>query len=104
MGQDPRHAVVTLGNWSGRNWMSDAPCIGQTQLFFAKVAERPQARARREAKASQLCQSCDFRIQCRDWARQNREFGFWGDENEEQRTGAGYSVPNPVGARGRAAS
>lgn len=104
MGQDPRHDVVSLGNWSGPNWMAEAPCVGQAQLFFAKVAERPQARSRREAKASQLCQSCDFRIQCRDWARQNREFGFWGGENEEQRTHAGYSVPNPVGARRRAVS
>ena len=72
--------------------------------IFAKVAERPQARARREAKASALCQSCDSRLQCRDYARQNREFGFWGNENEEERTRAGYSVPNPIGARRRAAS
>ncbi len=104
MGQDVRPAVVTLGNWSGRNWIEDAPCIGKTHLFFAKVAERPQARARREARASQLCSACDSRIQCRDWARENREFGFWGNENEEERTLAGYSVPNPVGARRRAAS
>jgi WhiB family transcriptional regulator, redox-sensing transcriptional regulator len=96
--------VVTLGNWSGRNWMENANCVGKTHLFFPKVAERPQARARREAKASALCQTCDSRIQCRDFARENREFGFWGDENEEQRTLAGYAVPNPVGARRRQAS
>ena len=96
--------VSTLGNWSGRNWMENAACVGKTHLFFPKVAERPQARARREAKASKLCQSCDSRIQCRDYARDNREFGYWGDENEEQRTLAGFAVPNPIGSRSRAAS
>lgn len=99
-----RSDVVTLGNWSSRNWMENAACVGKTHLFFPKLAERPQARARREARASQLCQGCDSRIQCRDFARENREFGFWGDENEEQRTNAGYSVPNPIGTRRRAAS
>jgi WhiB family transcriptional regulator, redox-sensing transcriptional regulator len=96
--------VVTLGNWSGRNWMKNAPCVGKTHLFFAKVAERPQARTRREAKASKLCQECDSRIQCRDFAREHREFGFWGGENEEQRTNAGYPVPNPIGSRRRVAA
>ena len=96
--------VVTLGNWSARNWMENAACVGKTHLFFPKVAERPQARARREAKASALCESCDSRIQCRDYAREHREFGFWGNENEEERTRAGYAVPNPIGARRRAAS
>ncbi len=96
--------VVTLGNWSGRNWMDSANCLGKTHLFFPKVAERPQARARREAKASKLCSTCDSRIQCRDFAREHREFGFWGNENEEERTEAGYSVPNPIGTRRRAAS
>lgn len=99
-----RTDVITLGNWAGRNWMAGAKCVGQTHLFFAKVAERPQARVRREAKAAALCQACDSRIQCRDYAREHREFGFWGNENEEQRTTAGYSVPNPVGSRRRAAS
>ena len=99
-----RPDVVTLGNWSGQNWMENAACVGKSHLFFAKLAERPQARARREAKASKLCESCDSRIQCHDFTREHREFGFWGNENEEERTRAGYSVPNPVGARRRAAS
>lgn len=96
--------VVTLGNWSVRDWREHAACVGQTQLFFPKVAERPQARARREAKAAKLCQECDARLPCRDYAREHHEFGFWGGENEEERTRAGYAVPNPVGARRRAAS
>lgn len=80
----------------------NAACVGFASLFFAPVAERPQARARREGKALRLCLRCEHRIECRDRAREYREFGFWGGENEEQRTHAGYPVPNPVGARRRA--
>ncbi|WP_436795276.1 WhiB family transcriptional regulator [Actinospongicola halichondriae] len=81
---------------------SQYACVGYGSLFFAPVAERPQARVRREGKARQLCLRCDSRIHCRDVARANREFGFWGGENEEERTLAGFAVPNPIGARRRA--
>ena len=91
-------------DWSQQTWMGRAECVGHTQLFFPPLAERPQARARREAKAAQLCGSCPVQLQCRDFARDNREFGYWGGENEEQRTNAGFPVPNPIGARRRTAS
>ena len=96
--------VVALGNWAGQDWMAKAACVGKTHLFFPPLAERPQARARREAKAAQLCIVCPSRDQCRDYARNSREFGFWGGENEEERTLAGFPVPNPIGARRRTAS
>ncbi|HSP03563.1 MAG TPA: WhiB family transcriptional regulator [Acidimicrobiales bacterium] len=96
--------VVALGSWAGQDWMAKAACAGKTRLFFAPLAERPQARARREAKAAELCRACPSRTACRDFARERREFGYWGGENEEERTRAGFPVPNPVGARRRAAS
>lgn len=96
--------VVALGNWAGQDWMAKASCVGKTHLFFPPLAERPQARARREAKAAELCKVCASRTQCRDYARDQREFGFWGGENEEERTLAGFPVPNPIGARRRTAS
>ena len=96
--------VIALGNWAGQNWMATAACAGRTHLFFPPLAERPQARVRREAKARELCKACDSRLACRDYARTNREFGYWGGENEEERTRAGFPVPNPIGARRRAAS
>ncbi len=96
--------VVALGNWAGQDWMAEAGCVGKTHLFFPPLAERPQARARREAKAADICAGCDVRVACRDYARDKREFGFWGGENEEERTRAGFPVPNPIGARRRAAS
>jgi WhiB family redox-sensing transcriptional regulator len=34
---------------------------------------------------------------CRGWARENREYGFWGGESEEERAAAGFRVEMPVG-------
>ena len=96
--------VIALGNWAGKDWQSKAACMGKAHLFFAPLAERPQARVRRETKAAALCAVCPGRLPCRDWARDRREFGYWGGENEEERTRAGFPVPNPVGSRRRRAS
>lgn len=96
--------VIALGNWAGGNWRGQAACVGKVHLFFAPIAERPQARVRREGRAAALCQMCPARTPCRDEAREHREFGYWGGENELERTRAGFPVPNPVGARRRAAS
>jgi WhiB family redox-sensing transcriptional regulator len=36
-------------------------------------------------------------LECREWARENREYGFWGGESEEERAAAGFRVDMPVG-------
>jgi len=71
-------------------WVSKATCRGSTHLFFAPNRERPGRRARREAAARALCNACPVRLPCRDWARANREYGFWGGESEDERAAAGY--------------
>lgn len=78
-------------------WTDDAACSGQTNLFFAPAGERPEARAVREAQARTVCGSCPALTQCRSWARDQREYGFWGGESEEERAAAGYRVDMPVG-------
>lgn len=78
-------------------WMDHAACAGQSELFFGPPGERPETRARREAKAREVCMSCSVLSECRDWARENREYGFWGGESEEDRAAAGYRVAMPVG-------
>jgi len=78
-------------------WTADAACSGQTNLFFAPAGERPEARAVRERKARAVCNECSVLDACRDWARDNREYGFWGGESEENRAAAGYRVDMPVG-------
>ena len=78
-------------------WTDDAACAGQTDLFFAPAGERPEARVVREGRARAICGACPALYACRDWARENREYGFWGGESEEERAAAGYRVDMPVG-------
>jgi WhiB family redox-sensing transcriptional regulator len=84
-------------------WQEHAACSGRTTLFFPPKAERPQARARRETKAKQLCSSCPVSEPCRSHARSNHEYGFWAGESEEDRHLAGFTVSAPIGVRARLA-
>jgi WhiB family redox-sensing transcriptional regulator len=83
------------------SWQDLAACKGRTKLFFPPKAERPQARARREAKAQRLCNECPVLLSCRTFARSNREYGYWGGESEEDRHLAGFTVSAPIGVRAR---
>jgi WhiB family transcriptional regulator, redox-sensing transcriptional regulator len=78
-------------------WTDQAACRGQNDLFFAPAGERPETRSIREAKAKAVCGTCDAIDPCRRWARENREYGFWGGESEEERAAAGFRVDMPVG-------
>lgn len=78
-------------------FMADAACKGQTTLFFPLPGERPEARETRESKARALCYSCPVLLECREYAREQREYGFWGGESEEERAAAGFRVDMPVG-------
>ncbi len=82
-------------------WRDEANCRGNTRLFFPPKAERPQARARREAKAQRLCDACPVVEPCREFARDNREYGFWAGESEEERHLLGFTVSAPIGIRAR---
>lgn len=87
----------------GADWFDHANCKGRTQLFFPPRAERPQARARREAQARLLCTACPVQVPCREFARSNHEYGYWGGESEEDRHLAGFTVAAPIGVRARSA-
>ncbi len=82
-------------------WQDFAVCKGQLSLFFARKAERPQARARREAKASKLCAVCPVQSYCLEFSRENREYGYWAGESEEERHLAGYTLTAPIGIKAR---
>jgi WhiB family transcriptional regulator, redox-sensing transcriptional regulator len=82
-----------------RTWTRLAACAGKTHLFYAPPAERPEARAVRELKASLLCRTCPVVAPCREWAREYREYGFWGNESEESRAAAGFRVRLPNATR-----
>jgi WhiB family transcriptional regulator, redox-sensing transcriptional regulator len=95
--------VATIATARDVDWRESANCKGRIQLFFAPVAERPQARQRREAKAKRLCDACTVGAECRSWARQNREYGYWAGESEEDRHLLGFRVSAPIGIRARIA-
>jgi WhiB family redox-sensing transcriptional regulator len=82
-----------------RTWSQLAACAGKTSLFYAPPAERPEARAVRELKASLLCRTCPVIAPCRAWAREYREYGYWGGESEETRAAAGFRVRLPNATR-----
>ena len=86
---------------SPKPWMGKGACKGLTSVFFPPSAERPQARERREALARTVCAGCSVMIACRDYARENHEYGFWGGESEDERHGAGYRLIAPIGIRVR---
>jgi len=67
------------------SWIDKAECKGLTDIFFGKYAERPQATARREARAKSICSNCSVFNQCREYARANMELGYWAGENEYDR-------------------
>lgn len=87
--------------YQGEHWADHAVCKGRTQLFFPPRAERPQARARREAQARLLCTTCPVQVQCKQFARSSHEYGFWGGESEDQRHQAGFRLIAPIGVRAR---
>ena len=82
-------------------WMTKAACKGLTTVFFPPSAERPQARERREALARSVCASCPVVATCREFARSNHEYGFWGGESEDERHAAGFRLIAPIGTRAR---
>lgn len=96
-------AIEALAFELGRTgeWADHAVCKGKTHLFFPPRAERPQARARREAQARLLCSTCPVQEPCKAFARQHHEYGFWGGESEEERHLAGFTVSAPIGVRAR---
>jgi len=91
--------VELLPRWVQQRWAAHALCTGHTDLFFPPHAERPQTRARREAKAREICRSCTVIFECRRYARDHLEYGFWGGESEEERIAAGYELTAPIGGR-----
>jgi WhiB family transcriptional regulator, redox-sensing transcriptional regulator len=91
-------ALLLFGEWEDRGWTEQAQCTGHGELFFDPLKETPTQRRRREAVARTICANCPVMFECRDSARRHREHGFWGGENEEERTLAGY-MPKSSGRR-----
>lgn len=92
-------AVSAVGSPAGAvppaQWPAFALCKGKTHLFFGAPGERPSKRKKRETLARSYCLVCPVMEPCRDAARDARENGLWGDENEEERAALGYAPRAP---------
>lgn len=87
-------------------WAAHARCRGDdaNALFFDGPNERPETRAARECfVVTEYCWACPVVVECRDYARRNREYGIWGGETEEERIVAGYIPKLLIGTLDRLA-
>jgi WhiB family redox-sensing transcriptional regulator len=68
-------------------WQRYGACRGRDSAqFFHPEGERGSARARREATAKLICQSCPVRVECAAHALGSREpYGVWGGFTESER-------------------
>ena len=99
----PISPIGPIGPIGPTGWMDNAACDGESELFFAPFAERPEARVRREARARLICTLSPVAIACQEYARTNRELGFWGGESEAERADAGFPPTTPIIGRKRVA-
>ena len=69
------------------DWQIRGACRGiDSTYFFHPDGERGPARARREAKAKEVCQHCPVLDQCRRHALAVQEpYGIWGGLSESER-------------------
>jgi WhiB family redox-sensing transcriptional regulator len=81
-------------------WAERARCRGaDPKQFDAPFGEdAADRRAREAAVKSRYCDHCAVAEECREWARQHREYGVWAGESEDERAAAGYA---PVLSRRR---
>jgi WhiB family redox-sensing transcriptional regulator len=79
-----RLPVPVAENW---DWQVRGACRGmESRFFFHPDGERGPARAIREARAKQICRSCQVLDQCRAHALTAQEpYGVWGGLSSDER-------------------
>lgn len=80
---------IAKGTWKttgSEAYSLTGPCRDKPELFFSPEKESPRARATRERKAVALCQLCEMKQPCLEYALRNKLVdGIWGDTTEEER-------------------
>ncbi|MEV7416987.1 WhiB family transcriptional regulator [Streptomyces sp. NPDC089919] len=82
------------------NLAEATPCARLPKLFHPAGTHRrglrdPDAPRRPDTSHEQAiaaCGDCPVRFECRQWARENGEFGIWGGETDDEREAAGFPV------------
>jgi len=74
----------TTEAWS---WLLNARCRGSdTDVFFTRDGERPDAARRRQQRAIACCARCEVVAECGDYALRYQEpWGVWGGLSESER-------------------
>lgn len=62
-----------------------APCTLSPGLFHLSDGRHDTPGDDRVRQAVALCRTCPVMLLCRQWARENREFGVWGAETDAER-------------------
>ncbi len=65
-------------------WMDDAACKGETDLFFGNGLERGGRRHNTVAKAKAICAECPVIDPCREHAVRYESYGIWGGMSQRQ--------------------
>lgn len=69
----------TILDFDHPEWMQQANCrTTDPETFFPEPGYS-------HLPAGQICGRCDVRVECREYAIANGEFGIWGGTNEHQR-------------------
>ena len=85
--------IASMSEADDNSWQLSANCLGVDPDLF--VPER--GASTKEAKA--VCQGCEVRVDCLEYALANGEkFGIWGGMSERERRRL-YRLPRPVSAR-----
>lgn len=69
-------------------WREKASCLRYPAVVFFGIddSESPAERRLREDKAKRICEACEVRRQCLDYALTTREpYGIWGGLTELER-------------------
>lgn len=82
-------------------WANRAACKGLTEMFFGELKEKPRIRQARERAAIAVCKTCPVMLQCRNFARENKELGVWGGETEDDRYRGGFLNDPDVSRRNK---
>jgi len=79
--------AVDNGHWTGKGaiWRAEAKCLGSDPALFFPPGTTGDPLVQAES-AKQVCQSCDVRPRCLQFALEtNQDSGVWGGTTEEER-------------------
>lgn len=66
------------------DWMQNGNCRGQRPEIFVPTKDKDD-KPTKYTEAHECCVDCPVKIECRDYAVETNQLGFWGDTTESDR-------------------